>query len=163
MISQKKASKQIKLSLLLHNIRSTHNVGSIFRTADAVGISKIYISGYTPAPIDRFGRVRKDIAKSSLGAEESVPWENIVDVISFIKESKKKGIEIIGLEQDEKSIDYKKVKKQKENLIILGEEVNGIEKGILALCDQIAEIPMNGKKESLNVSVATGVFLYSLI
>ncbi|MEK7184914.1 MAG: TrmH family RNA methyltransferase, partial [Patescibacteria group bacterium] len=78
-----------KISLILNDIRSTHNVGAIFRTADAVGVQKIYIGGITPAPIDRFGRKRKDIVKASLGAEESVKWENIQDVFNFIKKIKK--------------------------------------------------------------------------
>ncbi|HEY4478412.1 MAG TPA: TrmH family RNA methyltransferase [Candidatus Paceibacterota bacterium] len=148
--------------LLLHNIRSIYNVGAIFRTADAIGIARIYISGTTPAPIDRFGRMRKDIAKVSLGAEKSVSWESIEDIPNLIRKLKKEKIKIIGLEQDSRSIDYKKAKINKKNLVILGEEVNGIEKGILDLCDEIIEIPMKGKKESLNVSVATGIVLYSL-
>ncbi len=157
-----KKNDKISFSLLLHNIRSTHNVGAIFRTADAIGVSKIYISGYTPSPIDRFGRNRQDITKASLGAESSVPWENISDVYNFINKLKKEKVNIIGLEQDERSIDYRKAKINKDNLIIIGNEVDGIEKGMLGLCDEILEIPMKGKKESLNVSVATGILLYSL-
>lgn len=164
MISQKAIEKQSKeIYLLLHNIRSTHNVGSIFRTADAIGVNKIYISGYTPLPIDRFGRNRKDIAKVSLGAEKTIAWEPIEHIEDFIKKIKKQGIEIIGLEQDNRSVDFRKIKTKNRKLIILGEEVSGIEKGILNLCDQIVEIPMFGKKESLNVSVATGIVLYNLI
>ncbi len=170
MVTQNKAMEQrknkkndhISFSLLLHNIRSTHNVGAIFRTADAIGVSKIYISGYTPAPIDRFGRKRQDITKASLGAESSVHWESVTDIISLIKKLKKEKVKIIGLEQDKRSINYKKAKIEKENLIIVGNEVDGIEKGMLDLCDEILEIPMKGKKESLNVSVATGILLYSL-
>ncbi len=148
--------------LLLHNIRSTHNVGAIFRTADAIGISRIYISGTTPAPIDRFGRARKDIAKVSLGAENTITWESIENVFDLIKKLKKEKVKIIGLEQDNRSIDYKKVKTTKQNLVIVGNEVDGINKEILDLCDEIIEIPMKGKKESLNVSVALGIVLYNL-
>lgn len=150
------------IDLLLHNIRSTHNVGAIFRTADATGVSKIYLSGYTPAPIDRFGRARKDISKASLGAEKTVAWESVSDIKDLIRKLKKEKVKIIGLEQDKRSIDYRKIKTAQNNLIILGNEVDGIEKGILDLCDEIIEIPMKGQKESLNVSVATGVVLYSL-
>lgn len=150
-----------QIQILLHNIRSTHNVGAIFRTADATGVSKIYLSGYTPAPIDRFGRARPDISKASLGAEKTVDWESIDNVKELIKKLKKEGFEIIGLEQDKRSTDYRKLKNN-NILLIVGNEVDGIEKEILELCDVIAEIPMMGKKESLNVSVATGIILYAL-
>jgi 23S rRNA (guanosine2251-2'-O)-methyltransferase len=163
MISQKVSGGHGEVYLLLHNIRSTHNVGSIFRTADATGVKKIYLSGYTPAPIDRFGRERSDISKASLGAEKFVNWESVGDPLILIKTLKEEGVHIFGLEQDENSVDYRKMKKGERNLIILGEEVNGIETDLLELCDEIVEIPMLGKKESLNVSVATGVLLYSLI
>jgi tRNA G18 (ribose-2'-O)-methylase SpoU len=152
-----------QIYLLLHDIRSTHNVGAILRTADAVGVSKVFISGHTPAPIDRFGRARQDIVKASLGAEKIVAWENIDSPKVLIKKLKKENFQIVGLEQDKRSIDYKKITKKENMLIILGNEVDGIEKGILGLCDEIAEIPMFGKKESLNVSVATGILLYQLI
>ncbi len=156
-----------KISLILNDIRSTHNVGAIFRTADAVGVQKIYIGGITPAPIDRFGRKRKDIVKASLGAEESVKWENIQDVFNFIKKIKKEKSKIIAIEQDKRSIDYRKIKGKIKNgdnvFIIIGNEVEGVSKEILDICDEIVEIPMLGSKESLNVSVALGIVLYSLI
>jgi len=148
--------------LLLHNIRSIHNVGAIFRTADAIGVSKIYLSGYTALPIDRFGRMRQDLAKASLGAEKTVPWESAKDINELINKLKKEKFKIIALEQDIRSIDYKKVEVIENNLIIVGNEVDGIEKEILDQCDEIIEIPMMGKKESLNVSVATGIVLYEL-
>lgn len=149
--------------LILHNIRSAENVGAMFRTADAVGIDRIYLSGYTPTPIDRFGRKRKDIAKSALGAEEFVKWETRKNIISLLARLKKEGFQIIAVEQDEKSIDYKKVKLKNKNAFIMGAEVEGISKNILQKCDAIAEIPMRGKKESLNVSVACGVFLFQVL
>ena len=158
-------SQNPEICLLLHNIRSTHNVGSIFRTSDAVAIKKIYISGYTPTPIDRFGRIRKDIAKVSLGAEKDIEWQYIENIKNLIKDLKKSGFKIVALEQDEKSVDYRKCKKTREYkniLLIVGNEVGGIEKEILDLCDEIVEIPMFGNKESLNVSVATGIILYAL-
>ncbi len=152
-----------QIHLLLHNIRSTHNVGAILRTADAVGVAKVYFSGYTPAPIDRFGRSRSDIAKASLGAEKSVEWETVESPIELIKKLKKDKYTILSLEQDSKSIDYREVKLKNNTLLIVGNEVDGVEKDILDLSDEILEIPMFGKKESLNVSVATGIVLYSLI
>ncbi len=152
-----------QISILLHNIRSTHNVGAIFRTADATGVNKIYVSGYTPGPVDRFGRDRSDISKASLGAEKTVGWESVSDVIELIKNLKKQGVYICGVEQDKNSIDYRNIPKGKNILLILGNEVDGIDREILDLCDCIAELPMLGVKESLNVSVTAGIVLYSLI
>ena len=149
--------------LILYNIRSVENVGAIFRTADAVGINKIYLAGYTPAPFDRFGRKRKDIAKSALGAEKFMAWEYKKNIFPLLSNLKKDKYLIIGIEQDKKSIDYKKVKIKNKNVFIVGAEVTGIPKNILKKCDLIAEIPMHGKKESLNVSVALGVALFRML
>lgn len=149
--------------LILNDIRSVENVGAMFRTADAGGVDKIYLVGYTPAPIDRFGRKRKDMAKSALGAEEFVAWESVKTILPLIKKLKKEGFQIIAIEQDERSIDYKKVKTKEKNAFIVGTEVTGIPKGVLKNCDVIAEIPMRGKKESLNVSVSLGVALFRIL
>ncbi|MFA5095507.1 MAG: TrmH family RNA methyltransferase [Candidatus Paceibacterota bacterium] len=149
--------------LIIHNIRSVTNVGAMFRTADAAGIDKIYLTGYTPAPFDRFGRIRKDIAKSALGAEKFVPWEHRKNLPSLLGKLKKEKYLIIGIEQAENSINYKKVKLKKKNAFIVGAEVTGIPKNILQKCDTIAEIPMRGKKESLNVSVACGVAIFGIL
>jgi len=146
--------------LIINDIRSVTNVGAMFRTADAAGINKVYLTGYTPTPLDRFGRVRSDMAKSALGAENFIPWEFKKNVTSLINELKKEGYLIIGVEQDKKSIDYKKVKLRRKNVFIMGAEVTGIPQNILKKCDVIAEIPMRGRKESLNVSVACGVLLF---
>ncbi|MFA5840954.1 MAG: TrmH family RNA methyltransferase [Candidatus Paceibacterota bacterium] len=148
--------------LILHNIRSVSNVGAMFRTADAAGINKIYLTGYTPAPLDRFGRKRGDLAKSALGAEEFVPWEQKKSISALLTKLKKENFLIIGIEQDKKSIDYKKVKIKQKNAFLVGEEVAGISKENLKKCDVIAEIPMRGKKESLNVSVALGIALFRI-
>lgn len=148
--------------ILLHNIRSIHNVGSFFRTSDAVGVDKIYLSGYTPTPTDRFGRERSDLEKTALGAEKIIPWEKIEDVKGFLNDKKQQGFEIASVEQDEKSVDYKEFSPKEKILVIFGEEVNGIEKELLDLSDVIIEIPMKGQKESLNVSVAGGIILYRL-
>ena len=149
--------------LILNDIRSVENVGAMFRTADAGGIDKIYLVGYTPAPVDRFGRKRKDMAKSALGAEEFVPWEQKMGLPGLLKELKQDGFQIIAIEQDSKSIDYKLVRTTEKNAFILGTEVTGIPKEILKECDVIAEIPMLGKKESLNVSVSLGIALFRIL
>jgi len=149
--------------LILHNVRSNHNVGSIFRTADAVGVNKIYLTGYSATPLDRFGREVKEISKTALGAEKSIPSEQAKSVSVLIKKLKKDGFEIIAIEQDKDSIDYKKIKLGNKTAFILGNEVDGIEKKVLNLCDKIAEIPMKGEKESLNVSVSAGVALFRIL
>ncbi len=149
--------------LILNNIRSVENVGAMFRTSDAAGVDKIFITGYTPAPVDRFGRKRNDFHKSALGAEDFVKWEQKKDVIALIKKLKKEGYQIIGIEQALNSVNYKKVKLQNKNVFIVGAEVTGIPKNILKHCDIVAEIPMKGKKESLNVSVALGVILFGCL
>lgn len=149
--------------LILPDIRSAENVGAIFRTADAVGMDKIYLVGITPAPKDRFGRDRSDIAKSALGAEKSMAWEQKENLRELISELKNEGYKIIAIEQDENSVDYKEVKIGEKNAFVLGEEVKGIPKDILAMCDAIAEIPMKGEKESLNVSVSFGVAIFRIL
>jgi len=163
-MTEKKQQESQEKILILHNIRSVLNVGAIFRTSDAIGIDKVYLSGYTPAPIDRFGRERGDLAKSALGAEKSVSWESHSDIFELINLLKKDGFEILSLEQSENSIDYKTVanKISEKIAVILGNETGGVDNKILELSDKIIEIPMRGEKESLNVSVATGILLYRL-
>jgi len=153
------------INLILDNIRSIHNVGSIFRTTETLGISKIYCLGTTPTPLDRFGNKRKDFAKVSLGAEDSIKWDHIDGGLILIKKLKKEGFKIIALEQDSSSVDYKniKIKDTDKVVIILGNEVDGVSKDLLKVSDVIAEIPMRGKKESLNVSISAGIFLYRLL
>ena len=149
--------------LILNDIRSVENVGAMFRTADAAGIDKIYLTGYTPTPFDRFGRKRNDVAKSALGAEDFVVWEQVKMVLPLLKKLKKDGFTVVGIEQDARSVDYKKVKLTSKNVFIVGTEVTGIPKNVLKQCDIISEIPMKGKKESLNVSVALGVGLFRML
>lgn len=159
----KKSSSEIESVLILPNIRSAINVGAMFRTADAIGINKIYLTGYTPRPTDKFGRIQSDIAKSALGAETWIPWEYEEDINKVLKKLKKDKFQIVAVEQDKNSIDYRKVKVGDKVAIIMGEEVNGLDKKILKKCDVIAEIPMKGKKESLNVSVACGIALFGIL
>ena len=152
-----------EIAMLLHNIRSAHNVGAIFRTADAAGVKKIYLSGYTPTPVDRFGRPSKEIGKTALGGELSVQWEYMKNPASVISKLKKDGWQIVGVEQDARAINYKEFKMSGPTLIILGNEVRGISKSLRDKCDTLVEIPMHGKKESLNVSVAAGIVLFGVI
>lgn len=160
-----------EIFLVLHNIRSLHNVGSIFRTADCAGVNKIYLTGYTSAPIDIFGKTKKEIKKTALGAEKNVEWEKCKDIGKLILRLKKdpstklgsRKIKVIALEQDSKSINYKKNKPKFPLALVVGNEVRGLSKQTLKKCDTIIEIPMHGKKESLNVSVATGIALFNLI
>ena len=150
----------MEVVIILPDLRSVYNVGAIFRTAEAIGASKIFLSGTTPAPVDRFGRIRKDFAKSSLGSEKNIAWEHVDSLKKLINKIKKDGFEIIAVEQTKKSVDYKEIRPKKKTAIIFGNEVAGISKSILKIADKIAEIPMRGKKESLNVSVAAGIVLF---
>ncbi len=155
---KKKAAKEF--FVIAHNIRSLLNVGSIFRTADAFGISKIYLTGYTGTPANEFHKKR--MGKVSLGAENFVPWEYKASAVRLIKDLRLKKINIIALENIKGSIYIGKFKPKFPLALVLGEEVRGISKPILELCDRVVEIPMLGKKESLNVSVAFGVAAYEI-
>lgn len=151
------------ISLIVDNIRSSENVGSFFRTADGLGIDKIYLVGYTPKPIDKFGRPDGKIAKTALGAEKTVPYVEIKTITPLIKKLKTDGTLVIALEQSPNSIDYRKFKSANKNIaLIVGNEVTGVSKNTLQKCDSVIEIPMRGMKESLNVSVATAIALAEL-
>lgn len=149
--------------LILHDIRSAQNVGSLFRSSDALGISKIYLSQITPSPVDRFGRDRSDISKTALGAEKNIPWEQYQDISELIKEMKSEGYSVVAIEQSENSVDYKDFKKVEKIAFVLGNEVEGLSKEVLNKVDFIVEIPMRGKKESLNVSVAGPVAMFRIL
>jgi 23S rRNA (guanosine2251-2'-O)-methyltransferase len=149
--------KEQEIYLILHNIRSAYNVGSIFRTADAAGVKKIYLCGYTPTPDNQ------KVVKTSLGAEKYVPWEYYKQTWQLLKKLKIKKIHIIALEQTKKSVDYRQFKPKFPLALVVGNEVKGLSKKILTYADKIIAIPMYGKKESLNVVVATGIALYKLI
>lgn len=163
--------------VILHNIRSLYNVGSIFRTADAAGVSKIYLCGITPKPVDDFGRPREQLTKVSLGAEKYIGWDGSARspqaIAKLIDKLKVEGYKIFAIEQSKKSIPYYKIKtnwsirrssKRPTNRIalVLGGEVKGLPQSILNRADKILEIPMQGRKESLNVSVAFGIIVFYL-
>ena len=157
-----------EIIVIAHNIRSTHNVGSIFRTSEGFGIAKIILSGYTPYPkIDGDTRLphianklTAQIHKTALGAEEMVPFE--YQEHFDIDELKSSGYHVVALEQDARSVSLPDYKTPQKVALLLGEEVHGIDRSTLDRCDDILEIPMSGQKESFNVSVAAGIALYKL-
>lgn len=151
-----------KFIIILDNIRSVHNVASLFRTGDGMGVSEICISGTTPTPIDRFGRERSDFKKVSLGAQHTVSWKYFETTKEAIEFCKKEGYEVVALEQDARAKKLDEFSSEKNIALVLGPEVTGMSQEILSLCDSIVEIPMFGKKESLNVSVAGGIAMYEL-
>lgn len=153
--------------LILHDIRSAHNVGAMFRTADGAGVDEIILSGYTPCPPKRGALYLTDadkaIQKTALGAEGYVPWKKVVSLARLLSKLKKNGYEVVALEQNKESIDYQKYRPKRNIALIVGNEVLGVDEKILRRSDVIIEIPMRGKKNSLNVSVATGIALYRII
>jgi len=151
-----------KIFVIVHNIRSLLNVGSIFRTSDAFGVSKLYLTGYTGTPENPVHKSR--IGKTALGAENFVPWEYSKSPKRLINNLRKQypNISVVALENNTKATKLQKFKPKFPMALILGEEVGGINKPLLDLCDKVIEIPMAGKKESLNVSVAFGIASYTL-
>lgn len=149
------------MKIILNNIRSVHNVGSIFRTADALGVEKIFLCGITPSPIDRFGEHRKDFQKTALGSEKTILWEYCKKIEDALAECKNS--EILALEINKGGVPYFEYKPKNKNItLVVGSEVEGLSEEVLANCNQTIYIPMKGKKESLNVSVALGIVAYHL-
>ncbi len=154
--------------VIAHNIRSTHNVGSIFRTCEGFGVAKLILSGYTPYPAlpsdTRLPHIRDKITaqihKTALGAETMVPYEYHETLVLGTPDLA--GYEIVALEQHERSINLRDYAPSDKIALLLGEEVQGITPELLEACGTIVEIPMHGHKESFNVSVATGIALYAL-
>lgn len=159
-------SKNKLFYLVCHNIRSAFNVGAIFRTADAIGVDKIILGGYTPAPFVNFVSIKskpnKKILKVSLGAENYVPYEKVWQTWRKLKDLKKQGFNIVALEQTKNAINFWKFKPKFPLVLVLGPEKTGLSKEILKYCDKSIYIPMFGKKESLNVSVAFGAAGYQI-
>ena len=157
-----------EIIVIAHNIRSTHNVGAIFRTAEGFGVAKIILSGYTPYPLStndaRLPHIARktdeQIHKTALGAETMVPFEYYEE--PPLDGLKALGYRLVALEQDQRSIPLNSYHTPNKVALLLGEEVHGIEPELIKQCDDIIEIPMVGQKESFNVSVATGIALYQL-
>ena len=150
------------IHLVLNNLRSVYNTGSLFRTADAAGVVHIHLVGTTPTPTDRFGRVRKDFHKTALGAEEVVPWTYHETFEECAEHLRQFGVIMVALEQDETSITYNRIPIDQSLALVVGNEPEGFSEEDLLLCDFVAEIPQYGEKESLNVAVAAGVALFDL-
>ena len=148
----------LPLILVLHNVRSLHNVGAIFRSADGADVKQIILSGLTPTP------PRHEISKTALGATESISWQYLRDLAPKLKELKKAGYSIAALEQTSSAKNFYTQKVKLPLVLIVGHEREGIEKEILELCDLQLELPMLGKNaHSLNVSNATSIALYELV
>ncbi len=146
--------------IILEDIRSAYNVGAIFRTADASGVSKVFLTGYTPAPIDRFGRPQPEILKTSLGASATMAWEQVATTKEIIERLQASGVTVAAVELAKGSIPLKEFIEPEHVAYIVGNEVDGVAKETLTLADVIVELPMLGQKESLNVSVTAGIILY---
>lgn len=158
-----------EIVVILHNIRSTFNVGSIFRTCEGFGVSRIILSGYTPYPLTAHdprlphesAKLTAQIHKTALGAETMIPFEYQTEPdLATLRAS---GYRIVGLEQDARSVLLEAYRPPQKLALLLGEEVSGITDDLRTECDDLLEIPMHGQKESFNVSVATGIALYALV
>lgn len=156
--------------LIADNLRSAHNVGSLLRTADGIGVEAVYLTGYTPHPSyegdNRMphiaAKLTRQIEKTALGAETSVHWHYQPDVVKVIEELRTLGYSICALEQDPHSISLQDYVASQSIALLIGNEVTGIEPELLEKCDQILQIPMHGQKESFNVVQATAMALYHL-
>ncbi|MDX5480299.1 MAG: RNA methyltransferase [Hymenobacteraceae bacterium] len=158
-VEEFKNKKKIPLVLVLDNVRSLNNVGSIFRTADAFMVEKIYLCGITGTPPHR------DIEKTALGATESVEWEHVPDTLELVKQLKAQGFQVGSVEQAEDSVKLNEFQPQpgKHYALVLGNEVFGVEQEVINQSDFVLEIPQFGTKHSLNISVATGVVVWDFL
>ena len=157
-----------EIVLIAHNIRSTHNVGSLLRTAEGLGVKTVYLTGYTPFPLKQSDprlphlvkKVDKQISKTALGAEQLVNWQHEESVNQVIKILKADGFSVCALEQTAESVNLTKFETPEKVAILVGREVEGIEPEVLRLCDKVLEIPMFGKKESFNVAQAAAMAMF---
>ena len=155
-LEEVKKMKRLPISILVENVRSVHNVGAIFRTADGFGAEKVWLTGYTAYP------PRDDLAKVALGAEKSVPWEHFENPLEAAEKIISLGIKLVGIEQSVRSINIHEYNWDFPCCFILGNEVSGVSDELLNLAEDHVEIPMFGIKQSLNVSVAGGVIGYEV-
>lgn len=154
-----KRSQKLPVILMLDNIRSLHNVGSVFRTADAFAVEKVVLCGITAKPPHR------EIQKTALGATESVDWEYAKSCLDAVDVLKKSGYKAVGIEQvsGSKVLGTEKLTLDHKLVLIFGNEVKGVDQEVLDICDEFWEIPQNGTKHSLNISVSVGVILWELV
>lgn len=155
--------------LIAHNLRSSHNVGSLLRTAEGLGVTKLYFTGYTPYPLmtEHDGRlphlaqkIDRQIHKTALDAERSQPWEHVADIFTLLRELRARDYAVAALEQTEASVHLPDYRPPAKLAIVLGREADGLEPEVVAACDIALEIPMAGKKESFNVVQAAAMALY---
>jgi 23S rRNA (guanosine2251-2'-O)-methyltransferase len=157
-VEEFKQSDKMPIIVVLENIRSAYNVGSVFRTADAFLLEGIYICGYTAFP------PHKEIKKTALGADETVNWKHFKNIAEAIKEVRAKGFKIYAVEQAENSWKLGSFTTEDEKVaVVFGNEVTGVEQSTIAVCDGVIEIPQLGMKHSLNVATAAGVVLWELV
>jgi 23S rRNA (guanosine2251-2'-O)-methyltransferase len=162
--------KKIQIILIIHNIRSTHNVGSLMRSADGFGVKHIYLTGYTPYPKKEndqrlphiYEKMTKQINKTALGAENNISWSQSEDIADVLIAVKKMGYLMSALEQTETAQNLSSFKASQNIALIVGSEIGGIDKRLLNFADIHLQIPMRGKKESFNVAVAGAIALYQL-
>lgn len=153
-----RAAKKLPISIILDNVRSANNIGSVFRTADAFLLKKIYLCGVCATPPD------KSIRKTALGATESVDWEYVEDSLTLVEKLQKEGIKILSIEQAEQAVmlnDFQPESNQ-EYAVVFGNEVKGVQQEIVSASDKVIEIPQLGTKHSLNISVSAGVVCWDL-
>ena len=157
-VDEYKSSEKSPLIIIVDNVRSMHNVGSIFRTSDAFLVEKIYLCGITPTPPHR------EIQKTALGATESVDWQYAENTLDVVNQLKKEGWTILALEQTTNSVmlDELKIEKGEKIAIVLGNEVEGVNQEVINLCHKAVEIPQFGTKHSFNVSVSCGIMLWQV-
>lgn len=157
--------------LVAHDIRSTHNVGSLLRTAEGLGVKKVYLTGYTPYPVapndTRLPHIATkldlQISKTALGAETMIEWQHQEEVVGVLESLRSDGYQIVALEQDKTSIPLPEFESSQRVAVLIGREVEGIDPELLKLSDVIVEIPMQGGKESFNVVQATAMTLYQIL
>lgn len=162
--------KNRKIILVAHNIRSAHNVGSLLRTADGLGVERVYFTGYTPYPAladdSRLphiaGKLDRQISKTALSAEKSVSWDHSAQIEPVLDKLKSSGYEVVALEQAPNSVALADYNPGEKVALVVGNEVDGLDSEVLDLCSCVVEIPMSGQKESLNVAVAAAIALYQL-
>ena len=154
-----KAVAKVPVIVILDNVRSMHNVGSVLRTADAFRVEKVYCCGITPTPPHR------EIRKTAIGAEESVNWEKRESVVDLVNELKEKDYQVLAIEQVDESISLDEIQTSPDQkyAIVMGHEIHGVSEEVIVLCDMAIEIPQFGTKHSLNISVTTGIVLYKLV
>jgi 23S rRNA (guanosine2251-2'-O)-methyltransferase len=158
-VDEFKRSEKVPVIVVMDNIRSMHNVGSVFRTADAFLLEAIYLCGYTAQPPHR------DINKTALGATETVVWKHFATTVDAVKKLQTNGYKVYAIEQVENSISLEKfnIRSDEKTAVVFGNEVEGVAQDVIALCDGCIEIPQLGMKHSLNISVAAGIVLWEIV